>query len=114
MPDKDLKLTQEEKKEIAGWISKRAPDLKCSVCGQKHFVLADHVIAGFIHSGGGLALGGATYPQVMVICTNCGHTIQFNAVVIGALKPSTAEDSKEEAKESVVKADAKEAEKAGG
>ena len=114
MPDKDLKLTQEEKKEIADWISKRAPDLRCSVCGQKHFVLADHVIAGFIHSGGGLALGGATYPQVMVICTNCGHTIQFNAVVIGALKPPAPEASKEEAKEPEEKAGAKSAEKASG
>jgi len=114
MPDKDNKLTEEEKKAVVDWINKRAPGMTCGVCGQKHFILGDHAIAGFVHSGGGLALGGVTYPQIMVICTNCGHTINFNAVVIGALKPPASEAPKEEAKESEVTANAKVAEKAGG
>lgn len=32
---------------------------------------------------GGIALGGAIYPQFTVICRNCGNTKYFNAALMG-------------------------------
>ncbi len=36
--------------------------------------------------GGGLIVGGPTYPQVMIVCTVCGNTKYFNAVIMGVVE----------------------------
>ena len=105
MPDKDAKLTEEEKKDAIDWIEHRAPNLTCTVCGQKHFTIGEHAVSTLIHGGKGFILGGSAYPQIMVICTNCGHTIHFNAVLMGIFKreetkgeePPASSDDREKA-----------------
>ena len=87
MPDKDGKLTKEEKQKTIDWIEERklGEGPHCPVCGTNHWQIADHLVAPSIHTGEGLLLGGPAYPHVMVICRKCSNTLFLNAVMMGIL-----------------------------
>jgi len=36
--------------------------------------------------------GGPAYPQAMLMCTICAHTVYFNAVVMGILQSEPAKE----------------------
>jgi len=89
MPDEAGKLTADEKQLVNDWIEKNASlDLKCPVCGDSNWLVGDHLVQPLTLSARmNLMLSGPGYPQVMLISQKCGHTIFFNAVVIGLVKP---------------------------
>ena len=89
MPDDAGKLTAEEKQLVIDWFGKNAcPDLKCSVCGERDWFIGDHLVQPVtVGDQMNLVLGGVGYPQVMLISQKCGHTLFFNAVMIGLAKP---------------------------
>lgn len=84
MPDKDGILTTEEKAKVISWLEERgygrAP---CPACGKDDWRIADHLLSGITYHGGGLMLGGPSYPQVLVFCTNCYYTRNFLAIPMG-------------------------------
>jgi hypothetical protein len=41
--------------------------------------------------GGTLAVGGAIFPVVPLICRNCGNTLFLNAVIANAVPPARKE-----------------------
>ena len=88
MPDDAGKLTDAEKQLVSDWIGKNAsPDLKCPLCGDSGWIIGGHLVQPITLGGKmGLMLGGVGYPQVMLISQKCGHTLFFNAVVIGLVK----------------------------
>jgi len=92
--DKEPKsnLTPEEHARAKAWVDKHAPDLTCAVCGSQKFILAEHLVTpNLTRTTGGFMIGGVAYPQVMVICSVCAHTLYFNAGVIGLLKKPESE-----------------------
>lgn len=78
------KLSQGEKQRIADWLNRKGVR-NCSVCSANQWTIADHLVAPNTFHGGGLVLGGASYPQAMLICGNCSNTLYFNAVMMGIL-----------------------------
>ncbi len=57
--------------------------LACGPDGVGKVIMADHLITPVITDiGGGISLGGVNYPQLMLICRNCGFTRYFNYLVL--------------------------------
>lgn len=47
---------------------------------------------------GGLVIGGPAIPEIVVVCSHCGHILKFSAGVLGLLsekKEEKAEDKKD-------------------
>ena len=90
MPDSEGKLTPEDKEKVRQWLANTGKAFPpCPFCSNTNWGVADHLVAP-ITLGKELAMqlgGGRAYPQVMLISSGCGHTVYFNAVMIG-LVPS--------------------------
>lgn len=95
MPDAKGTLSPEEKTKIQQWFSTEGRKLPaCPFCGKPNWIAGDHLVTPIIFSGGSnLMIGGASYPQVMLISEGCGYTQYFNAVVIGiaAVAPKSSQ-----------------------
>ena len=87
-PDTSGTLTQEQRTKIQEWLKKHwRGQIGCPISGHNSWIIGDHIVAPPIQIGGGITIGRASYPQIMLICNECGYTIYFNAVKIG-LTPS--------------------------
>lgn len=96
MPDQTGKLSKSEKDKALAWLNERteaAPT--CSVCGTQNWTVADHAVAPALF-GKGLILGGVAYPHIMLVCRHCGHTLFFNAIVMGVLDKNEEKAAKAE------------------
>jgi hypothetical protein len=71
-------------KKVTDWLTQKAPYFGCSVCGQRKWN-ADDLLAGLVMpEGGHLNVANAQIaPFVPVVCTHCGHTVLFSAVLLG-------------------------------
>jgi hypothetical protein len=88
MPDEQGKLNQSETEKIRQWFKGHwTRDYHCPVCWTNEWLTAEHIVAPVAYSQGGMMIGGSVYPQIMVICKGCGHTLYFNAVMMGILPP---------------------------
>ena len=92
MSDSFGKLTDEEKKQVESWIDNQVGDRRfvCSICNNSKWMVGNHLVAPPIYSTG-FHLGGPAYPQAMVICTVCAHTVFLNAVMVGIALPQKTE-----------------------
>ena len=56
----------------------------CPTCGKSGAVqIAGHLVTPIATTlGGSIQLQAANYPQVMLLCTNCGFTRYFNAIIL--------------------------------
>lgn len=87
MTEEKKKFFDERKKKKAlEWINEKCPNLICECCQQKSWILTEDMVMPMPFVGGGLIVGGPTYPQVMIVCTVCGNTKYFNAVVMGVVE----------------------------
>lgn len=82
------------KKIIIDWLNKHWLGAKtCNICGHNNWSISDHVVAPLISHAGGINIGGPTYPNVLVICNNCGNTHFFNwALIEKATRPDRPEE----------------------
>jgi len=93
--DKPKRFFDEEKKKKAleelskKWTGKK----ECEICGTNNWSVPDDIVMPMAFTGGGLTIGGPTYPQLQIICSNCGNTKIFNAVILG-IAPKGGEDGK--------------------
>lgn len=85
----ELSIPPKTKDAIADAINKKIPgSAKCNVCPDGSFMIGDHFVSLLVTSGessGGTIIGGPTYPCVMLICGNCGHTRLHNAILLNVL-----------------------------
>ena len=90
----DGKLTQEHRDKFEAWInSKSALIGKCPVCTQRSWTVLEHFVELPIYRGGGVMVaGGATYPNIGLVCTNCGNTQLMNAALSGILSENSTAD----------------------
>lgn len=97
------KLTQEHRKRFEEHINRKATLIgKCPVCSSRAWTVLEHFVQiPLYHTDGNTYLGGgASYPNVGLVCTNCGNTQLINAVFSGVLTDGTqtASPTPEEAK----------------
>jgi hypothetical protein len=83
MPNADGKLTPAEIETFRLWLNQKQRNHNCEVCGENNWGLGEHLLHGQIFTGGGLVVGGTTYPQAFIVCNNCAHIRLFMAVPIG-------------------------------
>ncbi len=75
MPDESGKLTTEEKREFGNWISAKLgdDDLVRPICKSKRWHIGGHLVLPVtVGANYSLRLDGVSYPQVMLISSDCG------------------------------------------
>jgi predicted nucleic-acid-binding Zn-ribbon protein len=78
-------LTDDQRKLIQKWFDTKCPDFKCPICGNETFHGSDRVFTPIPISadGRGSLAFGVSLPSIAVVCSRCGHTLFFNALMIG-------------------------------
>lgn len=61
----------------------------CPSCSERNFLVADRIYAAPAVGQGRSINAANSYPQVIVQCMNCGHTIPFAARLVGLYKPGS-------------------------
>jgi len=69
---------------------------KCEVCGNRQWMIQEHIITPIVLQDNSIQLGGTSYPQIMAICSTCSNTKYFNAGIMGLIekKESGEKDAK--------------------
>src|SRR5262245_32046051 len=88
-------LTPEQQKRIDAWVKRVAPGgFACTVCGTRNWTVLSDLLAPPVFHGGGMVIGGPSYPHFGLACVNCGHTVFINAVMSGVVTPPKPEGVK--------------------
>lgn len=94
----DSELSAEDLERIKGAIlAKWKGEKKCPICLANEWTIAPNCVTPMRLKGlsGSIMIGGgSTYPTAMLVCTNCGYTLNFNLVAIGIV-PAKTEPEKE-------------------
>lgn len=96
MPERG-KLTKPDQVIINAWFKEKYPEgMRCSCAKpEADWVLGESVVASPTFTGG-FNLGGSVYPQIQLMCSNCGYTRYFNAIYVGILKTETDSSPQEQ------------------
>lgn len=88
-------LTPEQRKAVMDWLTEKwGPDGECYVCKESNWAVGKHLVTPALFSEKGFWAGGPAYPQAMIVCTNCGHTVHFNAIAIGLLEANKEQEER--------------------
>jgi predicted nucleic-acid-binding Zn-ribbon protein len=95
MPDSEGRLSDDEKKTVKSWIEGKwtQESADCPICGRNDWNIGEHVAEMPALGKTMVAAKRATYPHVALVCLNCGHTLLFNAVVIGIVPRQSQKQS---------------------
>lgn len=88
-------LTREELAKARAWFERTgvSAKLRCVACDSQQWIPGEHLVQPVtLDDNRGLMLGGISYPQFMLTCSNCAHTEFFNAVIMG-LVPSARQQA---------------------
>ena len=89
MPDEFGILTEEEKTKINQWLKdKWREPMICPISKDNNWMIGNGAVVPINMTKNGPKLGGNVFPQIMLICKTCGHTLFFNAVMIGIFPPT--------------------------
>jgi len=86
-------LRERDKAKIADWLNKKAPLHSCPSCGQNSWTIVDDLINYMPYTGPNLVIGGASYPAVLTVCTNCYFAKTYMAAPIGLLDQESEKNS---------------------
>ena len=76
-----------DREKATAWLEEKWKGRKeCPICGSNSWALPDVVseVRPFMPRAWGLTAG--LMPLVLVVCDNCGHTLAFNALVMGLVE----------------------------
>ncbi|MCH7493368.1 hypothetical protein IIA16_01460 [bacterium] len=80
------KLTQKQAAAFREWVGTRGTTDKCPFCQKNSWMMGEYLVTPLVTSSGNVQLGGIVHPLIPIVCTNCGHTLFFNAIVAGVMK----------------------------
>lgn len=88
LPKSPRKLTAGDMEKFNAWVrtQTRTGLQPCSMCGALSWKLSEHVVEIRPFYEGNMVLSGPLYPMVVLTCGNCGHSVFFNAVLIGIVE----------------------------
>ena len=86
MPDKNGKLTPEEKVHATRWLNERGVNAKCPCCKPGQLQLVEYAVRLPIYTPGTLMVGGPEIPNILLVCPNCGYSQHHNAILIGLVE----------------------------
>jgi len=80
-------LTSQQKFDIMAWCTERSLKV-CPVCSANALTIADDVYTVLVyHPVTGVEKSAPAFPQVVIVCTNCAHILNFSATVMGITQP---------------------------
>jgi len=87
MPDASGRLTPEDLAKIKEWWALHwKGEIICPICQSPNWATVPHLVNITRHAVDASVPGSVAYPQVAVMSIECGHTMLFNAQVIGVGK----------------------------
>ena len=90
-------ISNEEKQKIVLELNNRINfgDIKCPMCGNKHFIIADGYFNSIMQDSlNSLALGSPSIPSIPIICKRCGFISSHALGILGLLPKQTEESQK--------------------
>lgn len=81
-------ISNEEKEKIISELNNRinSGNLRCPMCGNQHFVIADgYFNTAMQDSLTGFVIGGPTIPSIPIICNHCGFISSHALGILGLL-----------------------------
>lgn len=93
-------LSEKDKQKVIQWVKEKydqTAGIVCSVCQKKKWTIGDDLVMPSVFKDNAVQIGGVGYPQAMLLCNNCGHTIFINAVRVGLIPEVEAQDTDEPA-----------------
>ena len=102
------KLSKDQREAVIKWITEKAGDRKitCTVCGASDWAIPNYLGSIPIFDPKRGPFSTARFPHVLLGCTNCGHTLFLNSVVMGITerppkqkKPAVGEDAEKVAEQ---------------
>ena len=90
-------ISKEEKQKIISELNNRinSGNLKCPMCGNNHFIIADGYFNTPMQDNlNGLEIGGPSIPSIPIICNRCGFISSHALGILGLLPPKTGDNQK--------------------
>ena len=90
-------ISNEEKQKIISELSKRinSGDIKCPMCGNKHFIIADGYFNTTMQDKlDDYVIGGPSIPSIAIVCNNCGFISSHALGILGMLPKPKKESEK--------------------
>jgi hypothetical protein len=90
-------ISNEEKQKIVLELNNRinSGDIKCPMCGNKHFIIADGYFNTPMQDNlNGLEIGGPSIPSIPIICNRCGFISSHALGILGLLPKQSKESQK--------------------
>lgn len=81
-------ISNEEKQKIVSELINRIKptEIKCPMCGNKHFFIADGYFNTSMQDNlDGLIIGGPSMPSIAIVCSKCGFISSHALGVLGML-----------------------------
>lgn len=90
-------FSEEKKQELIraldGRLKQFGIPLKCPMCGNQHFSIADAYLRNDLQADlKSVNLGGPSIPAIAIICSNCGFISQHAVGVLGLLPKEEAKN----------------------
>jgi len=86
----------EMQKKAIEWIDQKCTaDFKCECCQASQWTLNTEIVVPPVYRKG-MMIGGAVTPSFLLVCTNCGNSKFFNAVVSRILPAEAKQAEKKE------------------
>jgi predicted nucleic-acid-binding Zn-ribbon protein len=102
MPKPDGKLDESEVKKVIDWLESHQFESKtpqCPFCHTDEWGINEYLTNDTVFiPGKSIVVGAPFYPQVTVMCRNCGYTMFFNAIAMGIKLDSPKSDDLKEAR----------------
>lgn len=90
-------ISKEDKQKIISELNNRinSGDIKCPMCGNKHFIIADGYYNSILQDNlNGIVLGGPSIPSIPIICNRCGFISSHALGILGLLPKQNDESQK--------------------
>jgi hypothetical protein len=88
-------MTESQREAVTKFLHKTVATVNCTWCGENQWGVEPNIVQLTQYFGPGvIGSGGPVYPLIMLVCGNCGHTMLFNALVMGIDRDKT--ESEEE------------------
>lgn len=90
-------ISNEEKQKIISELNTRinSGDIKCPMCGNRHFIIADGYFNQTMHDKlDSLVIGGPSLPSIAIVCDHCGFISSHALGILGMLPKQNSESEK--------------------
>ena len=90
-------ISNDEKQKIVVELNNRinSGDIKCPMCGNKHFIIADGYFNSTMQDDlKNFVLGGPSIPSIAIVCNKCGFISSHALGILGLLPPNTGDNQK--------------------